>query len=161
MNVLDTVWPYVLVFIFAALPFFESYGVIPIAMIAGLSPVLVIILGLAGNILTVLLLIVFVNKIKEWRQKRRKNAEENESNKRTLRAKKLWKKYGLPGLAIIGPLFVGSHLTAFMSLTLGGTKKKTAYWMTGSIIIWSLTFAILVYFGIDLLGHRERNLFDF
>lgn len=158
MNVLDTLWAYVLVFIFAAVPFFEAYGVIPIAMIAGLSPVPVIILGLVGNIITVLIVIVFVNKIKEWRQKR-KGDEEKAPGKRAVRAQKLWKKYGLPGLAIIGPLFVGSHLTAFMSLTLGGTKKKTAYWMTASIVIWSLLFAVLVHFGIDLLGHGERNLF--
>ncbi|WP_216831352.1 small multi-drug export protein [Alkalihalobacterium elongatum] len=163
MNLIDSLWVYVLVFIFAALPFFEAYGVIPIAMIAGLSPVPVIILGLVGNIVTVLLVVAFVNKIKEWREKRkkRKNEEDNSPNKRQQRAQKLWKKYGLPGLALIGPLIVGSHLTAFMSLTLGGAKKKTAYWMTASIVIWSFTFAILVHFGIDLLGHGERNLFDF
>ncbi|MGO4886601.1 small multi-drug export protein [Anaerobacillus sp. MEB173] len=159
MNLLDTLWAYVLVFIFAAVPFFEAYGVIPIAMIAGLSPVPVIILGLVGNIVTVLFVIVFINKIKEWRQKEKSN-EEKAPGTRAVRAQKLWKKYGLPGLAIIGPLFVGSHLTAFMSLTLGGAKKKTAYWMTTSIVIWSLTFAVLVHFGIDLLGHGERNLFE-
>ncbi|MFC0562509.1 small multi-drug export protein [Halalkalibacter alkalisediminis] len=160
MNVFDTLWMYVLVFILAALPFFEAYGVIPLAIIAGLAPVPVIILGLIGNIVTVLFVIVFANKIKEWRQKR-KSGEEKAPNKRTVRAQKLWKKYGLPGLAIIGPLFVGSHLTAFMCLTLGGAKKKTAYWMTASIVIWSVTFAVLVHFGIDLLGHNERqNLFD-
>lgn len=160
-NMIETLWPYVLVFIFAALPFFEAYGVIPLAMLAGLSTVPVIILGLVGNILTVLLLIIFINKFKEWRQKRSKNKEEKSPTKRTIRAQNLWKKYGLPGLAIIGPLLVGSHLTALMSLTLGGTKKKTAYWMTASIILWSTTFAILFYFGIDLLGHKERNLFEF
>ncbi|MGM0845713.1 MAG: small multi-drug export protein [Bacillota bacterium] len=159
MDVVDTLWGYILVFLLAAAPFFEAYGVIPLAMIAGLSPVPVIILGLAGNILTVLLVIVFINKIKEWRRKR-KNGKENSESKRGLRAQKLWKKYGLPGLAIIGPLLVGSHLTALMSLTFGGSRKKTAYWMIGSIVLWSLTFAILVHFGIDILGHEERNFFE-
>ncbi|WP_096200197.1 small multi-drug export protein [Bacillus sp. FJAT-45350] len=159
MNLFDSLWTYALVFILAAVPFFEAYGVIPLAILAGLSPVPVIILGLIGNIVTVLFVIVFVNKIKEWRLKR-KSGEEKSGSKRTLRAQKLWKKYGLPGLAIIGPLIVGSHLTAFMSLTLGGAKKRTAFWMTTSIVIWSLTFAVLVHFGIDLLGHGERNLFE-
>lgn len=160
MNLLDTLWAYILVFLLAAVPFFEAYGVIPLAIIAGLSPVPVIILGLVGNIVTVLFVIIFVNKIKEWRQKRKCGEEEKAPGKRTLRAQKLWMKYGLPGLALIGPLFVGSHLTAFMSVTLGGTKKKTAYWMIASIVIWSVVLVILVNLGIDFLGHGERNFFE-
>lgn len=159
MDLVDTLWGYILVFLLAAAPFFEAYGVIPLAMIAGLSPMPVIILGLTGNIATVLLVIIFINKIKEWRQKKKEGKEKAES-KRGLRARKLWKKYGLPGLAIIGPLLVGSHLTAVMCLTFGGSKKNTAYWMIGSIVLWSLTFAILVHFGIDLVGYEERNFFE-
>ncbi|UOE95030.1 small multi-drug export protein [Alkalihalobacillus sp. LMS39] len=160
MNFVDTLWAYVLVFLLAAAPFFEAYGVIPLALIAGLSPIPVIILGLAGNIFTVYLVILFINKIKEWRKKKKGDDEEKAPTKRTIRAQKLWNKYGLPGLAMIGPLVVGSHLTAFMSLTFGGTKRKTAYWMTASIVIWSITFAILIHFGIDLLGFENRNYFD-
>ncbi|WP_139367675.1 small multi-drug export protein [Bacillus sp. FJAT-44921] len=157
---MNTLWAYVLVLILAAVPFFEAYSVIPLAMIAGLSTVPAIILALIGNIVTVLIVIVFVDKIKAWRQKRKKE-EEKEPGKRAVRAKNLWNKYGLPGLALIGPLIVGSHLTAFMSLTFGGAKRKTAYWMTISISFWSLLFAILFYFGIDFLGLGERpNLFE-
>ncbi len=159
MNVADTLWPYILVFILAAVPFFEAYGIIPLAILAGLSPVPVVILGLVGNIATVLVVILFINKIKEWRKRKRKG-EEKEPNKRTIRAQNLWKKYGLPGLAFIGPLLVGSHLTAFMSLTLGGTKKRTAFWMTASIVVWSITFTILAYYGVDLLGYEHRNFFE-
>lgn len=159
MGIFNTIWLYILVFIFAAVPFFEAYGVIPIGILAGLSPLPVIILGLVGNILTVLLVIVFIQKIKEWRN-RKKAGEEKGPGKRAQRAQRLWKKYGLPGLAFIGPLIVGSHLTAFMSLSLGGTKRRTFYWMTASIVVWSLTFAVLIHFGIDLLGHGDRNLFN-
>lgn len=158
MELFDLVWQYILVFIFAALPFFEAYGVIPLAILVGLSPVPTFILGLVGNIATVLLVILFVNKIKEWRRSKKK--EQNKTGKRTERAEKLWKKYGLPGLAMIGPLLVGSHLTAFLSVTFGGKKQKTFYWMSASIVIWSVVFTILIYFGIDLLGHSDQNLFD-
>lgn len=152
-------WAYILVFIFAAVPFFEAFAVIPIAIIAGLSSIPVIILGLAGNILTVLLLILFIDRIKEWRKKRKSGDEQKPESKRSMRAKKIWKKYGLPGLAFIGPLFVGSHLTAFMSLSFGGTKKTTIFWMVASITTWSITFAILIHFGIDLFGFADRGLF--
>jgi Ca2+/H+ antiporter, TMEM165/GDT1 family len=157
MSLLESIWAYVLVFILAAAPFFEAYAVIPLAILAGLPTVPVIIIGLAGNILTILLLLLFIQKIKEWRRKKGKNDEHEEPSKRSIRAKKLWEKYGLPGLAFIGPLFVGSHLTAFMSVTLGGTKKGTLYWMIASITSWSIIFSIFAYFGVDLLGRNEDS----
>ncbi|MBU9723840.1 MULTISPECIES: small multi-drug export protein [Bacillaceae] len=160
MEILHVFWPYILVFIFAATPFFEAFTVIPLGIFVGLPIVPVFILGITGNVLTVLLVILFINKIKEWRRKRSNTDEEKPTSKRALRAQTIWKKYGLPGLALIGPLFVGSHLTAFMSISLGGTKRKVAYWMTASMIIWSITFTILVYYGIDFLGIENRNLFD-
>ncbi|MCT8136736.1 small multi-drug export protein [Anaerobacillus sp. CMMVII] len=160
MSFFELLWAYALVFLLSAIPFFEAYATIPLGIIAGLSVIPALVIGLAGNILTVILLIIFINKIKDWRKKRKNETEENQPSKRSLRAQKLWKKYGLPGLAMIGPLFVGSHLTAFMSVTLGGTKKRTVYWMITSITIWSLLFSILAHFGIDLFGDRDHSFLE-
>ncbi|MFD1851626.1 small multi-drug export protein [Oceanobacillus bengalensis] len=154
------IWGYILVFILAALPFFEGYAVIPIAIVAGLGVVPVMVLGLVGNILTVLLVILFINQIKNWRKKRKKEKEQKES-KRSARAENLWKKYGLPGLAMLGPLFVGSHLTAIAGMTFGGTKQRTFIWVSASITIWSIVFTILLYFGIDFLGLEDRGILNY
>ncbi|WP_156288926.1 small multi-drug export protein [Oceanobacillus salinisoli] len=151
---------YVSVFVLAAIPLFEAYGVIPVATIAGLSVLPVMVLGVVGNIATVLLVIVFINQIKNWRKKRKGNNDEKTS-KRSVRAQKLWGKYGLPGLAMLGPLVVGSHLTALMSITFGGTKRKTFYWMTASIITWGFVFTILILLGIDFLGLEERGFINY
>lgn len=159
MEFVELLWAYLVVFVLAAVPFFEGYGVIALAIIAGLPAVPSILIALFGNILTVLLLILFVNKIKEWRRKRKSEDEEKNPSKRALRAQSLWKKYGLPGLAFIGPLFVGSHLTAFMSLSFGGTKKKTSIWMVASIVVWGLVFAVLSHFGVDILGYEDKGFF--
>ncbi|MDX5474531.1 MAG: small multi-drug export protein [Bacillaceae bacterium] len=159
MELLEWIWPYILVFVLAAVPFFEGYGVIALAIFAGLPVIPVVIIGIIGNVLTVLLLIIFINKFKEWRKKRKGDEEVKEPSKRTLRAQKLWKKYGLPGLAFIGPLIVGSHLAAFMSLTFGGTKKSTSIWMIASITVWGIVFAILIHFGVDLFGYENRGYF--
>ncbi|WP_096153946.1 MULTISPECIES: small multi-drug export protein [Bacillus] len=159
MGYLEFLWAYIVVFVLAAIPFFEGYGVIALAIFAGLPVIPVVILAILGNILTVILLIIFINKLKEWRKKRKGEEEEREPSKRALRAQKLWQKYGLPGLAFIGPLIVGSHLAAFMSLSFGGTKKGTSIWMTTSIIVWSIVFAVLTHFGVDFLGYGDRGFF--
>ncbi|MDL4842082.1 small multi-drug export protein [Aquibacillus rhizosphaerae] len=149
---------YGFVFLLSAIPFFEAWGVIPVSILAGLSIVPALIIGLLGNILTILLLVMFIDKIKQWRNNRKKKKGQDTSSKRTARAQNLWNKYGLPGLAFIGPLFVGSHLTTFFCLTSGGSKNRTTYWMIASISTWSILFAVLAFFGIDLLGFEDRNM---
>ena len=153
-------WGYVLVFVLSALPLFEAYGVIPIAAIAGLPVVPVMVIGLVGNILTVFLLIIFINQIQNWSKKRRKENESIES-KRSVRAKKLWDKYGLPGLAMLGPLLVGSHLTALASMSLGGSKQGTFLWVSASITVWSIVFTVLLFLGVDFLGLQDRGIVNY
>ncbi|TCT23406.1 putative small multi-drug export protein [Melghiribacillus thermohalophilus] len=151
---------YVSVFLLAAVPFFEAYGVIPIAAIAGLPVVLVTLLGLAGNLLTVFLLLAFIDQFQNWRRSRKQSKDLNES-KRSKRAQKIWRKYGLPGLALLGPLVVGSHLTALASMSFGGAKKKTFVWITASITLWSITFTVLLYNGVDFLGLKDRGIINY
>ncbi|MFC5465023.1 small multi-drug export protein [Lederbergia graminis] len=157
---MKAIYGYVLVFILAAVPLFEAYGVIPIASLAGLSVIPVMIIGLLGNILTVFLVILFIDHIKNWRKKRKKGEETKES-KRSARAEKLWKKYGLPGLAMLGPLLVGSHLTAIASMSFGGNKKRTFAWVSASITIWSIVFTVLLLSGVDLMGLEDRGIINY
>lgn len=185
MNAFNIIWAYVMVFILAAVPFFEVVGVIPIAVLGGLPILPVTILALLGNLLTVVLVIIFVDYIKEWRRKRRLKKqhkldqrrneveviEEGEAEgrdgeeetvvegKRSIRAQKIWNKFGLPGLAIIGPFFVGSHITAFMSVTFGATRRLAIVWMTASLLFWGTVVAILAYLGFDFIyaQHNEEG----
>lgn len=153
MGFLDLIWAYVLVFILAAVPFVEAIILTPIAILAGLPTVPVVLLAVIGNLLTVFIVIVFIDKIKQWRSKRKGEEEEGErSKKRTARAQKIWKKYGLPGMALIGPYLIGSHLAAFLALIFGGTKKSVTVWMTVSVVGWSVVFAVLAHVGFDFLN---------
>lgn len=161
MGFIELLGIYLLVFILSAVPFFEAYGVIPLAVLAGVSAVPALIVGWLGNVITVLLLLVFITKVQDWVASRRKKKHtDKEVGKRSQRAQRLWHKYGLPGLALVGPLFVGSHLTAFMGISLGGSRKKTFYWVSASIALWSIVFSILVYAGIDLLGQGEETYIE-
>ncbi|WP_456274793.1 small multi-drug export protein [Bacillus sp. AK031] len=158
MEFFELLWAYAVVFILAAIPLFEAFGVITLGILAGLPVLPVVLISLFGNILTVLLLILFIDKIREWRRKRKGEKPEKQQSKRAVRAQNLWKKYGLPGLSLIGPLFVGSHLTAFMCVTLGGQRKKATIWMVTSITVWGLVFAILAHYGVDFLGYEDKGI---
>lgn len=148
----DFLWLYLLVFLLAATPFVELFVVIPVATVAGLHILPVTILAFTGNLITVLLVILFVNQIKAWLS--RKNRKES---KRFARARKFWDTFGLPGLALVGPGFVGSHLSALISLTFGGTKGRTTFWMVISLTVWCVGITALTYLGVDFIGLNQQE----
>ena len=85
----------------------------------------VMIAAFTGNLLTVLFVIFGFEKVKKWLESRRKKAGKGES-KRTERGTQIWNKYGMPGVALLGPIFIGTHIAAFIGL-LFGAKKVQCY----------------------------------
>ncbi|GAK13569.1 small multi-drug export protein [Geomicrobium sp. JCM 19039] len=151
---------YVLVFLISATPFLESTLIIPIAIIAGLNVWTVTIVGIGGNLLTFLIAVVLAERIVQWKNKRSKTTKKRNGNKIN-KAKELWRRYGLPGLAIIHPVTIGSsHATALIALSLGASKKATIVWVGGSVTIWAVLFAILSFIGADFIYvHLDTNGF--
>ncbi len=137
---------YVLIFLGAAVPALEIAIVIPVGIIRGLSPFWVIFLAFAGNMLTVLLLIGLYQRLEQW-YRQRKGEDTQGPSKRQLRGRKIMDKYGVAGLALAGPILIGTHIAAFFALLFGASKRKTVIWMTVSIALWSLVFGIATAMG--------------
>ncbi|MBE1554457.1 small multi-drug export protein [Sporosarcina limicola] len=144
---------YFLVFLGAAIPWLEIALVIPLGIIRGLSSVWVMILAFVGNMLTVLILIVAFQKVKLWMDSRKEKSGKEDS-KRTERGKRIWNKYGMPGLALLGPILIGTHIAAFIGLLFGATKMNTTLWMAISIALWTLVFGVATAMGFDLFSRN-------
>lgn len=156
---MDTIWGYILVFVLAAVPFFEVVGVVPLAILSGLHPITTAFIGFIGNFLTVLLLIVFVDRFKEFRRKKNGEMDDKKGEKKRLRARRIWERYGLPGLALVGPFIIGSHLSAFMCMSFGTKRKQVAVWMTVSLMMWSVLAAGLTGAGFQYFAPNSNGLF--
>ncbi|MCZ8536236.1 small multi-drug export protein [Paenisporosarcina quisquiliarum] len=141
-------WEYFLVFLGAAIPWLEMALVIPLGIVSGLNPLWVVIIGFIGNMVTVMALIIGYDRFRSWLAKRNEGKEEKES-KRSERAKRIWNKYGLPGMLMLGPILIGTHIAAFIGMTLGASKKQTTIWSVISIALWALVFGILTALGFD------------
>ncbi|UOQ48524.1 small multi-drug export protein [Gracilibacillus caseinilyticus] len=139
-------WEYLLIFLGAAIPWFEIALVIPFGILSGLNPIIVIVTAFIGNMVTIIPLIIGFEKFKQWRAKRNNQNQAKRENK----AKKLWNKYGLPGMIMLGPILIGSHIAAFIGMTLGAKKRATLVWSTVSIGAWSLIFGVVTALGFDL-----------
>lgn len=153
------IWTYFIIFLLAAIPFFEAAMIVPVAIIGGIPAVPVIIIAFLGNLLTIFLVIVFMDWIRNWREKKKTNEEKSES-KSHRRAKKILGKYGLSGLAFIGPFFVGSHVTALLAVSFGGTRSKALALMTASTAFWAILLGGAAYFGFDFLV-KDKDGFGF
>src|SRR5690625_480282 len=146
-------WTYTIIFLLAAIPFFEVAMIVPFAIIGVIPAISVIIIAFLLNLLTIILLIVFIDYFRNWRKKKKDNKEKSEAKNK--RAKKIWDKYGLPGLAFIGPFFIGTHLTALLAISFGGTRSKTLVLMTAIIEIGAISLGSAAYFGFDFLVKAE------
>ena len=144
---------YFLVFLGAAIPWLEIALVIPLGIISGLSPVWVMGLAFTGNILTVLVVIIGFQKVKDWMESRNRKKGKGES-KRTERGKRIWNNYGMPGVALLGPILIGTHIAAFIGLLFGAKKTNVTVWMTISIALWTLIFGIATALGFDFFVNR-------
>jgi uncharacterized membrane protein len=145
---------YILVFLGAAIPWFEIALVIPLGIVRGLSPFWVMLLAFIGNAITVIPVIIGFERLRIWYEKRKEKTSKAAS-KRNVRAKKIWNKYGLPGLAFLGPVLIGIHIAAFIGMSLGAKKGWAMLWMMSSLAVWTLVFGVLTMLGFDFfVQHR-------
>lgn len=158
---------YLGLFVMAATPWLELVIVIPIGIGAGLHPVPVAVVSFIGNALPVLLIIYGMDWIrkKQWYQrliqKRKDKAEAKEDHadpkklakkeKRQRRMKRIFDKYGIPGIALAGPAVTGIHLATALALGFQGERKQIVVWMNVSLAVWTIAMTVASVTGIDWL----------
>lgn len=147
---------YLLVFFAAAVPGIEILVAVPLGIVRGLPVPVAIILGFLGNASTIILEILIFQRLKNWWENRKKS-EVTKPSKRTVRAENIWRRYGIPGLALLGPILIGSHLAAFLALALGSSKKQTAVWLFISLAAWSIVFGTLTILGVDVFFWTQNK----
>jgi hypothetical protein len=141
---------YALVFLLAAIPLVEVLLVIPTAVALGLNPALVALAAFAGNLATVVLVIVSSDRALALVRRRFGDPEEEPST-RVERAKRLWRRYGTAGLAMAAPVSTGAHLAAVLALSLGSGRRDITAWMTVSLLAWTATLAVGSFYGVESL----------
>src|SRR5690625_5967819 len=120
-------YKYFLVFIGAAIPWIEVLAVVPLGIIWGLSPVIVMITAFIGNMATLIPVVIAFDKLKLWYVRRRQ--KQDKPSKKGLRAVNLFQKYGVIGLAFLGPILLGTHIAALIGMALGVIIQYIILWM--------------------------------
>lgn len=147
----DGIWPYIVSFLLAAAPWLDVFLVVPLGIVAGLSPVAVAIIGFAGNFLLVLLLGLFFKQFSKWNTNRKLKKGITTTSKKETRARRIWERYGLPGLALLAPLIVGTDIAALLALSLGSSRKRVIQWMAVSLAVWTIVMALGSVYGFSYM----------
>ncbi|MFX3631757.1 MAG: small multi-drug export protein [Candidatus Pristimantibacillus sp.] len=137
------------VFLVSLVPFLEGYVAASVGIIIGFPVVPTIIAASLGNWLSIMAIIVLYDKL---RHRRNAKPKDNRPNKRMESARKLFNKYGVPGVALIGPLVFGHHIGAFISLVSGASRRYVTLWMTIGVLVWTITAGVLAALGVDFVS---------
>ncbi|GAA0447719.1 hypothetical protein GCM10008983_27230 [Lentibacillus halophilus] len=142
------IYKYMLVFLGAAIPWLEVMAVVPVGIVWGLAPFWVMVVAFVGNMLSVLVVIVGFDKLKRW-YIRRREAKGKQPSKGSRRAVTFFHKYGLIGLAFLGPVLIGTHIAVFIGMALGASKRAMSVWIGISIALWIVIFGVTTALGFD------------
>lgn len=149
----NPIFQFLSVMVVAAIPFLEGYVAVPVGVAIGYPFLLALIAGIVGNWLSVAAVIAASGNLQRWLQGRRRAKQGGAaSSKRTQRASQLFSKYGVPGVALIGPLLVGNHIGAFVCIISGASKRYVLLWQTISIVVWATGAGLLVYWGAGAIN---------
>lgn len=130
----------------SAIPFVESYFGSVIGVAIGLHPVVAILMAVIGNVISML---AFVYGTGAIRDRATKNKEPDESPKRQ-RLKRMFDKFGVPGVSLLGQTFLPSQITSSAMVGFGANRNVVAFWQVISIIMWGVLFGVLATLGIEL-----------
>ncbi|WP_369902151.1 small multi-drug export protein [Bacillus manliponensis] len=143
-------YQFLMIFIIGLIPFFEAHVAVPVGAFLNLPFIPVAALGIIANFLSVMLIILFANFLRSSFLKNRD--KDSFFNKRFHKANSYFNKYGVPGLSLMGPILGANHISAFVSIVAGASKKQVITWQIISIILWGVGTGLLVLYGVDILS---------
>jgi len=150
----------------AAIPFVEGELASVMGVWAGLHPVVAALAAIAGNFLSVLVVVVFGTRIRAAVIARRARkaalavpsggaplgpeeavAEEKPESKGVQRFKRFLVRFGVPGASILGPLALPTQLTSGVLVSMGVRKGWVLLWQAVAICLWT-TVTTLIASGV-------------
>lgn len=117
---------------------------VPAGFAMRLHPVTTAATAAAGSFLATLIVILLGDKLRE-RLLRRKKTPDGVPRDRLI--DRVWRRYGVVGLGLLGPGLTGAPLGAALGLSLRVPARKLLSWLTLGIALWSVLLTLVGVFG--------------
>jgi membrane protein YqaA with SNARE-associated domain len=126
---------------------------IPAGFALRLHPVVIGVTAGLGSLLATVLVLFLGDKLRERLVRRKQKAGEVQKDRLIDR---VWRRYGVVGLGLLGPGLTGAPLGAALGLSLGVPGRRLLSWLTLGIALWSLGMTLAAMAGtagiLKLLG---------
>jgi hypothetical protein len=110
----------------------------------GLSPALSGAVSIASALAGLTLVVAVGGRLQQLIYRSRRLAKRRE------RVERVWKRYGIPGLALQAPLLTGPLLAALLALSLGAPPRPLLLWMLASVVFWGVVLTGGVALGFSI-----------
>ena len=134
----------------AGLATFEIYAAIPAGFAFGLSPIVIFLASLVGGLIGVFVAAYLGDKIKSLVNQFRKNKVEK-INKEPGFVLKIWEKYGVIGLGLLGTMTVGAPISIGIGVGFNVPTNKMVFWCCMGVLIRCTIFTTLGHYSMQLL----------
>lgn len=110
----------------------------------GLSPALSGAVSIASAVVGVTLVVVAGERLRGRIYRSRRLAKRRE------RIERVWKRYGIPGVALQAPLLTGPLLATVLALGLGAPPRPLLLWMLASVVFWGAALTGAAALGLSV-----------
>ena len=135
-------WGLLGVFIAGAIPWLEAIAVVPVGIFLGLNPFATVVAAVTGNALTIVLFAYSASNIRERIIAMRVSKGKSADSPKLEKALKAFDKYGIYGLAALGPILLGTQFAAVAAVVAGIKPARVSVLIIFSTLIWSAAIAI-------------------
>ena len=144
-------WGLIGVFIAGAIPWIEAIAVVPTGIVIGLNPIATLIAAVVGNSITIVLFAYFASNIRERLIRRRVMKGRPAQLPKLEKALKAFDKYGVYGLATLGPILIGTQFAAAAAVLAGVKPLRSSILIIASLTLWAVAIAFaMVAFDITI-----------
>lgn len=144
-------WGLIGVFIAGAIPWIEAIAVVPAGIVIGLNPIATLFAAIIGNSITIVLFAYFASNIRERLINRRVKQGKPAELPKLEKALRAFDKYGVYGLAALGPILIGTQFAAAAAVLAGVKPLRSSILITASLTLWAVAIAFaMVAFDITI-----------
>jgi membrane protein YqaA with SNARE-associated domain len=131
----------------AGLATFEIYAAIPAGYAMGLSPWIILLASVTGGLVGVFVAAFLGDKIKALIYK---NKTPKIEKPKTGLVYRIWEKYGLIGLGLIGTFTVGAPVSIAVGVGFNANLHKLLFWCCIGVVARCIVFTYVGYHGAKL-----------
>ena len=124
----------------------ELWAAVPAGFALGLPALAVGLLSAGGSIVGVVVLAFAGGRLRAWLLAKRGNPAANREG----RLYRVWERWGVPGLGLVGPLLLGAPLAALAGIALGAPRGRLVLWCSLGAALWTALFTAALALGVAL-----------